>query len=248
MSYQSEPAGGWFFDWLTSHQELHGSKAWIPVADERAVKFYEGWIEAFNRWHISKDDAYTISKRLQEEASPHPDKQLAWIKDAYFTMHKARREAKGVQAEESKSGHEITATERSEGCPECTENSKATGYAKRRLVIAGFPWAMKVDLYCRCPLGRYFEQTAPDRNKGSKRDYSDLQLLMDVWDGTLNHHSWDWSEPKYASYHPQTQESHYMTPRESAAYKMPKRAQILRRVFRSAVEAAQEPFVPASSS
>lgn len=241
----------WFFrPWLKSHQEIHGSRYWVKWDADEAIVHYRGWVEAFERWRVTPEEADEVTRRLQEIGVPGPNKQLPVIKDALYSLRRSRKVKDDKPATETRSAGEIAAEERSGGCPECTDEKsrRPTGWARRRFKADGFPWALFVELYCRCPLGRFRERSAPDRGAGEARHFSDLQLLMELWDGTLHHDSWDYSDPPVPSYHVQgVHGGRYLTPREAERYRLPTVERIARGVIQAAAHQPAPPrpaFVP----
>lgn len=70
----------------------------------------------------------------------------------------------------------------SRDCPEC----KGSGWASRRAAWHSLPRPFVVDLFCRCPLGRWRKAHDPD----PRRNHDDLQARPQLWDSRLTHPTW----------------------------------------------------------
>lgn len=83
----------------------------------------------------------------------------------------------------------------SDGCPECSDRGKPTGWAKRRIFwVCGTIPIGSAQLFCRCPYGRWRKQNDPllmaKHSSGLSLRTHDLQAFPEIWDANLWHDSW----------------------------------------------------------
>lgn len=171
----------WFPGWLDFHQFLFRHLSFVDYKETRGPVYYAAWIEEFGRLDATYDLAAGASKALQrrddlQDSIGHHLPALCAMIARLSTELSARAPRVMTIGERARS--------ESRDCPEC----RGTGLARRRTVMAGFPWNLAVCLYCRCPLGRYLL----DRDQTSEAPpcYDDLQALPELWSNRVSHASW----------------------------------------------------------
>ena len=89
--------------------------------------------------------------------------------------------------------------EESRGCPECHAEAARgkpagpTGWARRRMTWHSIPRPVWVDLFCRCPYGRWRINHDVELTRNERvRQHDDLQARPELWDFELAHPSWSW--------------------------------------------------------
>ncbi len=176
----------WFYRWLEFHQRLHPHRSWVRAESSDAPEFYQGWIEALARMGATEDLARQASKDLQAGDPGFPNKHLGAIQSAIRNL---RRTVTAGHAAPVVSPEQQRCAALSAGCPECD----GTGWARRRVLfdnLAAFGPSM-VDMFCRCPLGRWRTRTDPDLTREPfHRCYDDLQAHPDLWDPALSFPVW----------------------------------------------------------
>lgn len=179
----------WFFTWLGQHQIRHPHGDWIEVTDVNAPLYYQGWIESFDRWHVTRSEADTISKSMQELGSFNPSKHLGEFKKQLHDLRNARREKKSTAVSEDPDF--LTARSASRNCPECADkNGTASGFALRRWSNGKLPIRLPASLYCRCALGQLRASLDRPENGIDLPAGDSLQSFPELWVPGSHHPSW----------------------------------------------------------
>ena len=174
----------WFFQWLEYHQMLHRNRQWIRSENPNAPEIYAGWIESFERIGATSELAHRASRRLQENPPKFLNEHLPAIRHAIFELRKSESTT-ATQGPERATPDQVQAAIESHECPECD----GTGWARRQAYWPSLRWSPFVDMFCRCPHGRWRKITDADlRTDG--RNYDDLQAWPSLWNPDLTFPLW----------------------------------------------------------
>ncbi len=177
------PVNEWFFQWLEFHQMLHPNRQWMRGENPNACEFYAGWIESLQNIGVTYDLAQRASRHLQENPPKFLNEQLPAIRNAIFELRKAESTSV-TQGPDRVTPEQVQAAIKSNDCPEC----EGTGWARRQAHWPSLRWTPMVDMFCRCPHGRWRKQNDPDVAKG--RNYDDLQAWPAIWNPGLDSPLW----------------------------------------------------------
>lgn len=206
------PVNDWFFEWLEYHQMLHPHRGWMRGENPNALEFYAGWIACFEGIGVTLDVARQASRNLQEDPPKFLNEQLPRLKTAIFGIKSlaATTPTGGVQ---HPNPEQVRASIESHGCPEC----EGTGWARRHAYWPSLRWSPCVDMFCRCPHGRWRKANDPDLRTPDGRNYDDLQAWPSIWNPDLAFHLWTDRPVKPESIaDPETERLwHYLPPGQS---------------------------------
>lgn len=202
----------WFFQWLEFHQMLHPNRQWMRGDQPNAFEFYTGWIESFERIGATLDVAQRASRNLQENPPKFLNEHLPAIKNAIGELKRVEATVAATGGMDRPSPEQVEAAMRSNDCPEC----QGTGWARRQAHWPSHSWTPMLDMFCRCPHGRWRKANDPDLATG--RNYDDLQAWPSIWDSSLNSPLWS-NKPVTAESiaDPDTENQWYYLPPSEAA-------------------------------
>jgi hypothetical protein len=175
----------WFIDWIDYHQLLHPHRGWVKASDPDGPDFYAGWIEAFERLGATEDLCRRASRALQANPPKFLNNHLPELKSAIIEMRKTSAIGAASPGERV-DPEQVKAAIASHGCPECD----GTGWATRRAHWPLFDWMLVVQMFCRCPHGRWRRANDRDVAEGRPRNYDDLQARPELWNQNLSFPSW----------------------------------------------------------
>jgi hypothetical protein len=165
----------WFGRWMRYHQRLYQHlKGWVDPGDD---EYYLGWVEALARAGATEDLAMHASRLLQARKAFRSD-HLAMLVEIVGDLRRKAAEA-GATRLPVYTAEQLDAMQASAACPECD----GTGWARRRAAWHSIPRPFVVDLYCRCPHGRW-------RRLGADGNHDDLQGRPELWDPALDSPTW----------------------------------------------------------
>lgn len=139
----------WFFDWLKEHQYCHPSRTWVAHDDDGAMRFYAGWIEAFEDNRITRDEAYAATRELQRKDPGYPAKHLKAILLAVAEARSKSGKGAGLSSRER-------AELESRDCKRCKGEGLTTVWQMHPDHEHKEP--ATVAAYCECAMGRWTEQ------------------------------------------------------------------------------------------
>lgn len=158
----------WFYDWLGGHRKRHHAFPLPEPDSDDGAEVYESWIAAFRHRGIMDEGVATeASRRLVGETIRFPREHFPRLVEVAVGIY---RERQPVASASNDPGSDRKAAETaSRDCPECQGSGVAIRHRRLSLGTAdseGRPRTPHILLYCRCPLGRWFEaahrKTAPD--------------------------------------------------------------------------------------
>jgi hypothetical protein len=212
----------WFWNWIAFHQSINRHKDWVTVEDANAVIYYQGWIDEFEVIHLDEKTAEAISRQIQvSKTRIYPDNTVAEVRERYFERKRVERAKLGATSRDNLSGEELIHSDKSFGCPECQNaiTRLPSGFAIRRFKLNNdFPLCLNVALFCRCAYGRWRSNRHVNRFTNIV-DYHDLQMIVELWDGTKDHATFDFRDPPASlAQSSRTEFGRYLTPRECDEY------------------------------
>lgn len=180
------PVEDWFPGWLTGHLLRH-ARASLPTPEsEEGRLVYPSWIRLFKQRGIDDPDvAAEASERLLADPPP-PRMHLAKLLEAAKEIARAHAERESSGSHQPAFGL-VRASELSAGCPEC----HGTGWATRKARWHSMARVFLLDLFCRCPAGRWRKANDPELSRGERmRQHDDLQARPELWDASLSFKHW----------------------------------------------------------
>lgn len=166
----------WFTRWMHYHQRLFQHlKGWVDPDDD---VYYQGWVEALAKAGATEALAMSASRVLQTRKAFRSD-HLAMILEIVGDLRRKMAEL-GASKAPAYTAEQVDAAEASASCPEC----EGRGWARRRFKWHSFPRPFVVDLYCRCPHGRW------RRANDNSDNFDDLQGRPALWDPALSSPLW----------------------------------------------------------
>lgn len=164
----------WFGDWLGLHLTVHPREDWPDPDDAR--EFYAAWRKAFVLNGLSREDADDATDRMAAAPPRFVAEHLPAILAAARAACAERAAAGQGHPPDTREAAEAAAR----GCEDCGGQGLAVRWRRRS---AGHPHGPTVALYCRCPMGRWLEQSHRGRSPEVRR------RLLDLAD-----HPWLWGD------------------------------------------------------
>ncbi len=153
----------WIFGFLKRYKALIGPGDW-PTGEDRAEMelFVMAWVTQLGKMSPkpSEEEADLAIQRLILAPPQWRRECIPAVVDAIKEMRREKAEAGAVA--DARTPAELGAIERSKGCPEC----HATGWASRPAYWHSIPRPILVQLFCRCPAGRFQKAHDPELFKG----------------------------------------------------------------------------------
>lgn len=201
----------WFVAWVEYHQDLHPHRDWPDPHTEAGLRYFEGWIEAFDRRGFVREELDAATRRLQADPPSHPNRHLKALIDQAAAARREWAAAEVGRPVDAPSAVQLEASLASANCPECD----GTGWAKRRATWHSVSRPLILDFFCRCPHGRWREANDPGRRENpDDRNFDDLQAHPELW-----HPEWTfaaWSSRPSSQYIEPDSRLRYLAPGEPA--------------------------------
>lgn len=176
----------WFFTWLEYHQFLHPHRNWIKPEHINAGTFYAGWIETLEAFGATEELCRRASRKLQEASPKFLNNHLPDLKSVLIDFRKSAPLGIVTGDGDYVNPEQVKAATASHECPECN----GTGWATRRAYWPSFDWMPTVDMFCRCPHGRWRRINDPDLAQGKPRNHDDLQAHPELWNSEIGFSLW----------------------------------------------------------
>jgi hypothetical protein len=178
----------WIFGFLRRYKALIGPGDWPTGEDPDEMElFVLAWITQLGKM-VPKPTEEEADAALERLTLAPPE----WRRQCIPAVVKAIQDMRlgrvpGGDAPKPRSQAEMTAIERSAGCPECDGG----GWAHRLGYWHSIPRPFRLDLFCRCPAGRFRKENDVELQiNDRKRKHDDLQANPDLWLPGLSHPTW----------------------------------------------------------
>ena len=179
----------WLLGFIDRYRAVIAPQDWPTGQEPDALRYYlRAWVTALSCQtpKVTEAEADAALERLVLDPPRFRSEHIpAFVK----AVHELRRETLAAAASPTAgpSEAEREARRRSRDCPEC----HGSGWAKRRWRWHSIPRPSLVDLFCRCPAGRWRKGNDPELLKGDHmRKHDDLQAVPAQWDPELWHPTW----------------------------------------------------------
>lgn len=180
----------WLPEFVAEHRIRHPHAGLPPYDTEEGRVVYESWRSNFVRRGIHDLDVATAASEMLAAEDHYPKDHLKLLCGFAVAVYRERSPAAAAKpsAPEFPTSPPPGVTAASRGCPEC----RGTGWARRHAVWLTMRRAFLLDLFCRCPAGRWRKEFDPElRKPGGCRQHDDLQARPELWDAGLRFAAWD---------------------------------------------------------
>ena len=173
----------WILGFLKRYKAILAPSDWPTGENPDELRFYLGaWVTALGRQFpkVAEAEADAALERLVLDPPRFRSEHIPAFIQA---IHELRRQAQTTaMLTAGPSQAECTARDQSRDCPECM----GSGWARRRVKWHSAPRPFLLDLFCRCPLGRWRIMLDVARH----RSFDDLQARPDLWHPDRDHPTW----------------------------------------------------------
>jgi hypothetical protein len=178
----------WIFGFLKRYKALIGPGDWPTGEDPDEMElFVLAWITQLGKMSpkATEPEADAALERLTLAPPEWRRQCIPAVVKVIQDMRLGR--VSGGDDTKLRSPAELTAMERSTGCPECDGG----GWARRHAYWHSIARPFRLDLFCRCSMGRFRKENDIELQINDRmRKHDDLQANPDLWLPGLSHPTW----------------------------------------------------------